>query len=104
MDGHARAEYWSSKAGEEVEQRGDTLRRRRHSRRSDPEPELRLDLDFVRGATVRRRPGQADQSRLRPRTMSIRYATPVNVPLLTTAVFSMFITAYVVMMFLAVDP
>jgi hypothetical protein len=36
--------------------------------------------------------------------MSIRYVTPVNVPLLTTAVFSMFITAYVGMMFLAVDP
>ena len=36
--------------------------------------------------------------------MSIRYATPVNVPFLTTAVFSMFITAYVGMMFLAVDP
>ncbi|QLC35642.1 hypothetical protein EFA46_015385 (plasmid) [Halarchaeum sp. CBA1220] len=36
--------------------------------------------------------------------MPVRYATPVNVPLLTVTVFSMWITAYVGMLFLAVDP
>lgn len=36
--------------------------------------------------------------------MSVRYTTPVNVPLLTIAVFSMWVTAYVGVLFLAVDP
>ncbi len=36
--------------------------------------------------------------------MPVRYATPVNVPLLTIAVFLMWVTAYVGMLFLAVDP
>lgn len=36
--------------------------------------------------------------------MFYRYATPVNVPLLTTAVFAMWLTAYVGVLFLAVGP
>ena len=54
----------------------------------------------------RRRPVRSDQPRLTHdhSTVPVRYATPVNVPLLTIAVFSMWVTAYVGVLFLAVDP